>query len=258
MSPSAFLVIDQQPISLNQALGYLQVSGHLQPFLLEILYQHILVQAVKSQVSLSSVELEQRLIEFRLDYQLIDTNEFQQWLSDCDTDYETFRQQFLWEISVEALKDQICQPQLQAVFLQRKSSFDQVVLSWIGVNTEAEAQSLSQQLAAGIEFEQLAAECLRSAEADISQRLQQDDLTALSEVLTWEELPEELQEVIQEAQLEAVMGPMAIDDHWYLVRLEEWLPAELNDELKEHLTNEIFDQWLTQKVEALTVQLSVN
>ena len=248
MSSSAFLVIDQQPISLDQALGYLRVSGHLQPFLLEILHQHILVQAVKDQVSLSSVELEQRLIEFRLDYQLIDADEFQQWLSDRGTDYETFRQQFIWEISVEALKEQICQPQLQTVFLQRKSSFDQVVLSWIEVDTEAEAQSLHQQLAAGTEFEQLAAEYWRS----------QDDLTTLNEVLTWEELAEELRAVIQEAQPGAVMGPIAIDDHWYLVRLEDWLPAELNDELKEHLTNEIFEQWLTEKVEAMTVQLLVN
>lgn len=250
MSSSAFLVVDQQPISLDQALGYLQVSGHLQPFLLEILYQHVLVQAVQSQVSFSSVELEQQLIEFRLDYQLMDVDEFHQWLVDRGTDYETFRQQFIWDLAVQALKNQICQPQLQAVFLERKSSFDQAVLSWIGVNTEAEAQSLHQQLAAGTEFEQLAAKCLRSQ--------QLGNLTTLSEVLNWEELPEELRGAIQVAQLGTVIGPVEIDAHWYLVRMEDWLPAELDDELEEQLTNEIFEQWLTEKVEAMTVQLSVN
>jgi hypothetical protein len=257
MSSSAFLVIDQQPVSLNQALEYLRISGHLQPFLLEILYQHVLVQAVKSQVSILPTEMEQQLIEFRLNYQLADADEFQRWLIDRGTNYESFRQQFVWELAVETLKNQICQPQLQSVFLQCKSSFDQVVLSWIEVNTEAEAQSLYEQIAAGAEFEQLAIEHLRSAEIDISQGLQQlGALTALNEVLTYEELPEEFQEAIQEVQLGAVIT-LVIDYHWYLVRLEDWLPAELDD-VKEHLTNEIFEQWLTEKVEAMTVQLSVN
>lgn len=253
MSSSAFLIIDQQPISLDQALGYLEVSGHLQPFLLEILHQHILLQAVKSQVAFSPEEIEQRLIEFRMDYQLMNADEFQGWLIDRGTDYETFRQQFVWEIAVETLKDQICQPNLQAVFLQRKSSFDRVVLSWIGMSTEAEAQSLQQKIAAGEEFEQFAVDCLRSQ--------QPDTITALSEVLTWEELPEALREAIQkmpqEARLGALIGPVAIDDYWYLVRLEDWLPAELDEELEAHLADEIFEQWLTEKMEATTVQLSV-
>ncbi|MBW4422524.1 MAG: hypothetical protein KME13_25485 [Myxacorys californica WJT36-NPBG1] len=249
---SAFLIIDQQPISLAQALGYLQVSGHLQPFLLEILHQHVLSHAVKSQVAFSPAEIEQRLIEFRMDYQLMNADEFQRWLIDRGTDYETFRQQFVWDIAVETLKDQICQPNLQAVFLQRKSSFDRVVLSWIGVSVEAEVQSLQQQIAAGEEFEQLV-DCLRSQ--------QPDTITALSEVLTWEELPEVLREAIQktpqEARLGALIGPVAIDDYWYLVQLEDWLPAELDEELEAHLADEIFEQWLTEKVEAMTVQLSV-
>lgn len=249
MSSSAFLMIDQQPISLAQALNYLQVSGHLQPFLLEILYQHVLSQAVKSQVVCSPAEIEQRLIEFRMDYQLMNADEFQQWLIDRGTDYETFRQQFVWETAVATLKDQICQPNLQAVFQQRKSSFDRLILSWIETNTEAQARNLQQQIAAGKEFEQLVAG-LRSQ--------QSNTITALSEVLTWEEIPEALQQAIQKTPQEPrLIDPVEIDDYWYLVQLEDWLPAELDEELEAYLVDEIFEQWLTEKVEATTVQLSV-
>ena len=258
MSSSDFLIIDQQPISLDRVLEYLQVSGQLQPFLLEILYQHVLAQAVKSQVIFSPTEFEQRLIEFRLDYQLTDADKFQEWLVDRGIDYETFRQQFAWGVSVEVLKHQICQPRLQAVFLHRKSSFDQVVLSWIRVNTQAEAQSLQQQIAAGEEFEQLAAKYVQSVEIDNLQRSQHPDRVALREILTWEELPQALQTKLQGAHPEEVIDLVAIDDDWYLVRLEDWLPAELNDDLKEQLADEIFEQWLTEKVEELSVQLLVN
>jgi len=52
MSASNFLVIDEQLISLEQALDYLQVAGKSDAFLLEILYQHAITQELITQADL--------------------------------------------------------------------------------------------------------------------------------------------------------------------------------------------------------------
>jgi hypothetical protein len=45
-SPS-FLIVDEQPVSLAEALKYLQSSGKLQTFILDILRQRIIEQEYK-------------------------------------------------------------------------------------------------------------------------------------------------------------------------------------------------------------------
>jgi len=67
-----FLIVDDQPISLTQALSYLQASGKLQPFILEILRRNILEQEqTRDDLDISTAVIEQAVIDFRLEQQLI-------------------------------------------------------------------------------------------------------------------------------------------------------------------------------------------
>jgi len=69
------LIVDDQPI-LTQALSYLQASGKLQPFILEILRRNILEQEVQTEMILTLVlRNEQAVIDFRLE-QLTDPKIF--------------------------------------------------------------------------------------------------------------------------------------------------------------------------------------
>lgn len=106
MSASSFLVIDEQPVTLEQAVNYLQAAGKFQPFLLDILYQHAINQALGSHPGLQLVPelLEQALIDFRVEQELVDPQVFQAWLDGNGLSYETFRQQYQWYLTCERLK----------------------------------------------------------------------------------------------------------------------------------------------------------
>jgi hypothetical protein len=87
-----FLTVDRQPISLAQALQYLQFSGKLQPFIVEILRQHVIEQELQTreELDISPAATEQAVIDFRLQNQLSDPKIFAKWLASNGTDYATF------------------------------------------------------------------------------------------------------------------------------------------------------------------------
>lgn len=259
MSSPNFLVIDEQSLTLEQALNYLQTAGKFQPFLLEILRQYIVDQELKAQpgLQLPPEALEQVLIDFRVKQELADPQIFQVWLDSNGMSYETFRQQYIWYLNCERLKIWLSQPNLQDYFDQQKPFLDQVTLSWIVANTKELADSLRRQIEAGTTFEELTELELDSNNRDSNHA--GDVLeTAIAEVFSYADLPEALQEAIGQTQPGELIGPLLLDDGWYVFQVNELLPTELDEELEAQLRDEIFSQWLSERVAAMSIKLEVN
>lgn len=93
MESSPFLIADDQPISLEQALRYLESAGKLEFVLWEIMRQHVLVQEIQvlEEREISPDVIEQIVIDFRLERQLTNSEIFQEWLASEGLDYTTFR-----------------------------------------------------------------------------------------------------------------------------------------------------------------------
>uniref|UniRef100_A0A832M234 peptidylprolyl isomerase n=1 Tax=Oscillatoriales cyanobacterium SpSt-402 TaxID=2282168 RepID=A0A832M234_9CYAN len=250
MTSPTFLTIDDEPISLAQAIHYLQATGRFQEFLLDILCQHALAKEVRSHIDLSLTKeaLEQRLIDFRTENNLIHPNDFQSWLSSHGMNYDAFREQSLWNLSLALLRQQISREQLVSFFQQRKPFLDQVILSWIAVDTKDVILEVSQKLGSGLDFEQLA-----DAYAGPD-----EDAYGVEEPFSREGMPEVLKDAIASVEPGHVTQPVYLDDRWYMFRVDALITAELNDELKDQLETELFEHWLNNKVEAMTVKLEVN
>jgi parvulin-like peptidyl-prolyl isomerase len=55
-----------------------------------------------------------------------------------------------------------------------------------------------------------------------------------------------------------LIGPLALEGRWLLFRVEQFLPASLEDaQLKLALQNELFEQWIAQKIQKMAVKLQV-
>jgi parvulin-like peptidyl-prolyl isomerase len=56
-----------------------------------------------------------------------------------------------------------------------------------------------------------------------------------------------------------LIKPMEIEGRFALFRLEQIIPASLDDpQLKQSLQNELFEKWLGEKIQNLTVKIQVN
>lgn len=103
---SLFLTADEQSISLGQALKYLESSGFLESVIREVICQHIIEKELQTQqhLALSSDVIDQVVLDFRLENQLIDYESFQDWLASEGIDSATFREQIASNLKLQSLK----------------------------------------------------------------------------------------------------------------------------------------------------------
>ncbi|KAM3100229.1 peptidylprolyl isomerase [Phormidesmis sp. 146-35] len=251
MDAKAFLTVDEQPISLRECLKYLQTSGKLQGFLGDILRQYVLEQelANREDLEINPAVVEQAVIDFRIQQQLTDPGVFQEWLNRNGSDYSTFHNQITSNFKSEKLKSVITEPKLQEYFIERKVFLDRVVLSRIIVENQELADELKIQIQEGTSFEQLAQE-----HSIADDRVSNGMMGPVSRGT----MPDNIRAAIDSSNPGDLVGPIAIENRWALFRVEQVLPATLdNAQLKQVLQNELFERWLAEKIQKMAVKLQV-
>lgn len=251
MDAKSFLTVDEQPLSLRQCLRYLQTSGKLQGFLGDILRQYILETeiATREDLDINPAVIEQAVIDFRLQQQLTDPQVFQEWLNRNGLDYATFHSQISSNFKIEKLKLVVTEPKLQEYFIERKVFLDRVVLSRIIVENQELAEELKIQIKEGAGFEELARE--HSVADD---RIANGMMGPVSRGT----MPDTIRAAIDAASPGDLVGPLEIEKRWALFRVEQVLPATLeNPQLQQMLQNELFDRWIAEKIQKMTVKLQV-
>lgn len=252
MSKPPFMFIDDEAISQEQVLEYLQNSGQMEAFITGILNQHAIAQELQANPELSPTEetVDQLLSEFRQSRGLGDKAVFDAWLQQTALDEETLADTLLEQWTLEQLVQHICQPRLQEYFIQRKPQLDQVELSCLVVQAEELAKELHEQITQeGASFEQLAQQY-----SLIDNRYSGSKMPPVAR----ESLSKDLQADLGAVYPGEIVGPLLIDDRWCLFRLDGVLPAALEGELEAQLQVELFQGWLRERTDAMTVKLEVS
>lgn len=248
---TTLLTVDDQPIYLNQALRYLHSSGQLQPFVLAIARRNILEQEiqVRKDLNITPETIEQSIIDFRLEQQLTDSKVFQEWLISNGLDYSAFHKQVTFGFKQEKLKVKVTEPKLQEYFIENKIFLDKVVLSRIIVNEQELAEELKSQILEGARFEQLAQEYSIADDRIVN---------GMMGPISRGQLPESLRVLVDQASPGEVIGPTQHEGWYGLFRVEKFLPASLEGQLKQDLQNQLFEQWLQEKMQNVTIKLQTN
>lgn len=252
MESSSFFTINDDQIDLYQVVKYLQISGKLNQFISDVLRQYVLEKELKTRddINISTALIEQAIIDFRLKNQLTDPEQFQTWLQNNGSDYATFYESVSFGFKLEKLKAVITEPKLPEYFIERKIYLDRVVLSRIMVNNRELAEELHTQIEEGSSFEQLAKEYSLADEKTFN---------GMMGPISRGSLPDILRASVDAANLGQLIAPIEIEGNFSLFRLENILPATLeNTQLKQSLQNELFEKWLGEKIQNLTVKLQVS
>lgn len=251
MAAEPFLIVDDQPISTRQVLNYLQATRKLDAFIGEIVRQFVVERELQSaELNINSATIEQAVIDFRLNNQLTDPAQFQTWLANNGLTYEDFHNQVSVSFKLRKLREQVTAAKLQEYFIERKVFLDRVVLSRIIVADKEMAEELKTQLQEGASFEQLAREYSLT-----------DDriMNGMVGPVSRGTMPDLLRAEIDLAQAGDIVGPIGMDERWGLFRIEAVLPASLDDpETQKALEEEVFEQWLAEKMQSIPIQLQVS
>ncbi len=245
-----FLAINGQTLSLATVLQSLQRSGRLLPLLREIVEQHVLLAELqhRNDLEVSRAAIDQAVVDFRVQSNLTDPAQFQQWLASQGMDYSAFQSRVLFSAKLEKLVEHIAAPQLESYFEQHRPLLAQVDLSCIITADRDLAVSLHAQLVNGeIHLEGI---FQRYALAD------REQVNVLRGLIRRGKLAPELRAAVDTATAGELVGPIAVDNRWCLFQVGARMPAVLDGDLKQELQRQLFQQWLVAKIQPLTVQLA--
>ncbi|MBW4671748.1 MAG: peptidylprolyl isomerase [Cyanomargarita calcarea GSE-NOS-MK-12-04C] len=252
MKDLSFLTVDDQVISIGQAVKYLQASGKLGQFIGDILRQHVMEEEIRNRedIEISPALTEQTIIDFRLKNELTEPQKFQEWLQSNGTDYATFYSSVAFGFKLERLKAVVTEAKLSEYFIERKIFLDRVVVSRIIVDNRELAEELQTQIEEGSSFGQLAREYSLADDRVVN---------GMMGPVSRGTMPDILRAAVDVALPGQLVGPIQLDGRYGLFRVEQFLPASLDDtQLKQALQNELFEKWLAEKIQKLTVKLQVS
>lgn len=252
MESSSFLTVNEQPISLQKAVKYWQSSGKLAQFIGEILRQYVIDEEIKNRddIEISTAVTEQTIIDFRLKNKLTDPQVFQEWLKQNAIDYPGFYESIAFGFKLEKLKFLLTETKITEYFMERKVFLDRVIISRIVVDTQELAEELKTQIEEGASFEQIAKEYSVADDRMVN---------GMMGPVSRGTMPDKLRAAIDVATPGELVGPAEIEGRYGLFRLEQFLPASLEDsQLQQVLQNELFEQWLVEKIQKLTVKLQMS
>jgi parvulin-like peptidyl-prolyl isomerase len=251
----AFLKLGNRSISLGQALRYLQRSGKLMPFMSEIVGQHLIFEEIQSRpdLEISVAELEKAVEAFRVTQQLSEPDRFQQWLTTQGLTYGAFCTRVSDELKLEKLKAQIGQHDLATYFENNGRALDQIKLTYIVASEQSKADELRKRIGRKkSNFDVIAAECINEVFLNES-----NHLSLKKETLRRGQLRPELKQALEQSSTGDLIGPIEVDQRWWIIKIEEIQSAQLEGELKQQLEADFFRQWLNERMQQAPIQLAI-
>lgn len=243
-----FIKVDNRSINLNKAIEYLKNSGHLGDFVSEIIRQYVIEQEL-SKIEISD-ELVKKTIDNFCESNQLTSQKFEQWLEQENQSLDTFYKEITQSIKLQELIAQVTEAKISEYFIDKKLLLDRLILSRLIVEEQELAEELKSQIVEeGESFELLAQEY----------SLAEDRLfNGMIGTISRGKLPDKLRAAIDKASVKEIVGPLEIDNYWCLFRIEQILPASLEDErLQEQLREEIFEDWLATKIQKLEIKINL-
>lgn len=209
--------------------------------LLPQLCREIIIDQAIVEVDCTPEEEKKAYVQFCERNQLTNETALQNWLKQQGITVEQLQHLAVRKLKLEKFKQATWSNQLESYFLKRKSDLDRVVYSLIRTQDAGIAQELYFRIQdQETSFSELAREFSKGAEA------QTGGLIGPTEINTPHPKIAQMLSASKPGQL---WPPTRVGEWFVIVRLEKFLPAQLDEPMQQRLTNELFRNWLNQQVQ---------
>jgi parvulin-like peptidyl-prolyl isomerase len=235
-------------LSLGDFLGAMKRSRRLRPLLLDAFVENYLVQrARRAGLSVNDQELQQAADNFRLKNGMASSEQTTQWFNREAITADDFAAGLERDLLVDKLRKTISEPKLEEVFNANTARFARVRLKRLLVTTEAEARDVIDEVSNGRStFEEQS----RQKSLDLITKNVGGDAGIVRRV----DLAQPLGDAIFSTEAGKMVGPVQAGQGFLVFRVEEFLPALLDENIKTGLRKEIFDAWLRNELSRAPIQ----
>ncbi|MGE5656559.1 MAG: peptidylprolyl isomerase [Actinomycetota bacterium] len=188
----------------------------------------------------TDAERKAALEQFQAQHQLTSPEALEAWLRNQDLTVEEFEHLAIRPILIDKFKQTTWSNKVDNYFVSRKSNLDHVVYSLIRTKNAGLAHELYFRI---LEGEQTFAEAAR----DYSEGPEAKTGGLLGPVPVSQPHPAigKLLSVSQPGQL---WSPRPLAEWTVIIRLEKFMPAQLDESMRRHLIDELFESWLQEQL----------
>lgn len=250
MTKEWVLKLGDRLLDTQQVITYLRRSGHLPVFLGEVASQFLIEMELekRSDIVISRQYLEQEISHLRSAHQLEAPSVFDDWLfSNSFKDELSFRLSLELKLKIDQWMIQLEADKGLDYFISHKLELDQLVISRIVVSSENLAEEIQLQLLEQpFQFEQFAKAYSITDDAKTN---------GLVGLVNRKEMLEKIGIDLYNTQVGELVGPMECEEGWSIFRVDECIPAKYDDEMKEFLREQLLEEWLSQQLESLDIDI---
>ncbi|MGF1536124.1 MAG: peptidylprolyl isomerase [Elainellaceae cyanobacterium] len=201
--------------------------------------QELVIDDAIAGTDCTAEEAQQARQSFYAQNKITDDASRQAWLAGYGMTAEQMDALALRELKIEAFKQKTWGPKLESYFLERKGKLDKVIYSLIRTKDIGIAQEIYFRILEGEQpLSELASKYSQGPEA------QTDGLIGPVELSVPHPSLAKMLSVSQPGQL---CPPTRVGEWVVIVRLERFVPAQLDDPMRERLLNECFQLWLQKE-----------
>lgn len=199
----------------------------------------LIIDKAIAEINCSEEEKKKAVELFLAQNQLTTPETKEAWLKERGLTQEELEEIAVMPVAVEKFKQANWSNKVERYFLTRKSSLDRVIYSLIRTKNYNLAQELYYRILEGEQsFAEVASQYSEGQESQTGGQLGPVPLSqphpAISKILS----------VSQPGQLWA---PRGLAEWTVIIRLEKFLPAQLDDQMRQALINELFETWLREE-----------
>lgn len=231
------LRIGERSITAEEVLPLMAGYQMLPQFTQELLID----QAIES-IECTEEEIAAARQQFYSQNQIEDAEHRKAWLAYYGMTEEQLDRLAMRETRIEKFKQAIWGNKLESYFLSRKDKLDKVIYSLIRVSEQdvGIAQELYFRILEGEQsFAELAREYSKGPEAQTDGLIGPVELSVPHPVLA---------QLLTLSQPGQVSQPTRVGEWIVLVRLEKFIPAQMDEAMRRRLLNECFNTWLKEQI----------
>ncbi len=209
--------------------------------MLPLLWRGLIIDQAIAPIELSDLDKINALKQFDKKHQLTSLAKRSFWGEARGMTIEQVENFATRELKIERFKAATWGAKLESYFLTHKSKLDKVVYSLLRTTGQEVATELYFRIESGEQtFAELAREYSQGAEAQTGGLLGPIELTQPHPTLA------KMLSVSQPGQL---WSPIQLGEWFVIVRLEKFIPAVLDDVMRQQLLNGLFEGWIQEQVQ---------
>lgn len=231
---------EPQPVLITpeEVVNLLKKEMNFKAVYQKILFNKVIWQVAEERgIMVTAAEIEAEANRQRRQKHLEKASDTIAWLEDELVTTDDWEMGICDRLLSQKLANILFADEVEAFFNKNQLEFEQVILYQIIVNSEKLAQEIYYQIEdREISFHEAAhlydLDVLRRQKCGYEGKLYRFNL------------PQEIAAIVFRTQPEQLIGPIKTEYGYHLLKVEEFLPAELTDENYQEILNNMFQRWL--------------